>query len=66
MARGRPLSQDLRCSLIYMGYRIHLEDVVKCSGIPRCTVQHTFEDHWIEGHARHTRITEARRRVRKS
>ncbi|THU85591.1 hypothetical protein K435DRAFT_783250 [Dendrothele bispora CBS 962.96] len=66
MAHGRPLSQDLRCSLIYMGCHLHLEDVVKYSGIPRCTVQHTFEDHWIEGHARHTRIMEAQRRAIKS
>ncbi|THU78988.1 hypothetical protein K435DRAFT_786003 [Dendrothele bispora CBS 962.96] len=48
MTRGRPLSQDLRRSLIHMG------------------LQHTFEDYWIEGHARHTRIMEAQRRAGKS
>ncbi|THV02321.1 hypothetical protein K435DRAFT_963202 [Dendrothele bispora CBS 962.96] len=30
MAHGRPLSQDLRCSLIHMDCHLHLEDVVNC------------------------------------
>ncbi|THU77963.1 hypothetical protein K435DRAFT_786441 [Dendrothele bispora CBS 962.96] len=66
MAHGCPLSQDLRCSLIHMDCHLHLEDVVKYSGLPRCTVQHTFEDYWTEGHGRYTRIMEAQRRARKS
>ncbi|THU92938.1 hypothetical protein K435DRAFT_780056 [Dendrothele bispora CBS 962.96] len=66
MACGRSLSQGLQCSLIHMGCHLHLRDVSKYSGVPRCIVQHTFEDYWIEGHARHTRIMEAQRRAGKS
>ncbi|THU91109.1 hypothetical protein K435DRAFT_801502 [Dendrothele bispora CBS 962.96] len=65
MVRGRPLSEDLRCSLIHMGCHLPLEDVVTYSGIPRRTVQHIFEDYRREGHVRCTRIMEAWGRARK-